>query len=752
MFRKRKMNVVSLWIIVIFTVIAITLVSMFMIVYNSILRSEVQATLREQVEVLRDNADTQVIDVIQNQLARRLATKDVSTGYINALAAGHVPTVQEIRTLYNYFEQVLVTQTSCERIELYFPSTGIVVGSHGVQYLADRKYTVSNAVVDYMRALYPSDGVWVKRTVPNGGSEKNLITYLRMYPGVYAAGQEPMMAVSVEESNFLALLRSSMRTLADDDTLVLVNPNGEIMCAEGELQTLAGTVIPEPNLAADSVRFENGQSGMLVEAASANGAWYYALLHPAAERINGYGNLVSIWAVVCVALLLIGLFMVLRVMIKHYSEPIQRLVDNLPQKDETDIRKGWKFASPSDHFLQLETALSDMNRLKQEREHFMVHNQPLLRESWLNCFIQGEAFYNSPHPQLGIDFPHPHFQVVITSATPSEQEMDIIRAAFGDEQWTFETFLSREKETVLLINHPFDESALPAKLEEICATLNEMGSTLVFGVGILSRDDELVAASFRCARRALSSRYFEKDQHVCVFDPAARHAEAENALSQIIAQLTELTSLIRRESQEEVDHAIDSIVIQLKETTPYLNTMRSIMLLAAMMLSKVVYDMKGAPEEVYGENLLNAYYHLRDISEFSHRLKEDSARLRSYLSQESSPANRSVVQYAIHHIRNSIPSELSIHSIAEAIGISTGHLSRMFHQETGRKLVDYLQEVRMEHAAQLLMEGRMSNEEICEYIGYSRLQYFASKFKEHYGLTLNEYRRKNQSPIDEEDH
>jgi len=118
--------------------------------------------------------------------------------------------------------------------------------------------------------------------------------------------------------------------------------------------------------------------------------------------------------------------------------------------------------------------------------------------------------------------------------------------------------------------------------------------------------------------------------------------------------------------------------------------------------------------------------------------------LGAYLSQESSPGNRSVVQYAIHHIRNAPPSNLSIQSIADALSISTGHLSRMFHLETGRKLVDYLQEVRMEHAARLLAEGEMSNEEICEHIGYSRLQYFSSKFKEHYGLTLNEYRRKVQ--------
>ena len=58
--------------------------------------------------------------------------------------------------------------------------------------------------------------------------------------------------------------------------------------------------------------------------------------------------------------------------------------------------------------------------------------------------------------------------------------------------------------------------------------------------------------------------------------------------------------------------------------------------------------------------------------------------------------------------------------------------------------MDYLQEVRMEHAVRLIAENELTNEEICGVIGYSRPQYFATKFKEHYGFTINEYRRKLQ--------
>jgi len=141
---------------------------------------------------------------------------------------------------------------------------------------------------------------------------------------------------------------------------------------------------------------------------------------------------------------------------------------------------------------------------------------------------------------------------------------------------------------------------------------------------------------------------------------------------------------------------------------------------------------------------MNAYYHIEGIDEFASRLRQDSLALSAYLAKQSAEGNRSVVQYAIHHIRNTPPAELSIQSIADALSISTGHLSRMFHQETGKKLVDYLQEIRMEHAARLLAGGIMTNEQICEEVGYSRLQYFSAKFREYYGLTLNEYRRRSQ--------
>ena len=61
------MNWLYVWLgILIFTVIAVTLVAIFVLVYSSILSREQYSTLREEATVLSDNADFQIMEPFEN--------------------------------------------------------------------------------------------------------------------------------------------------------------------------------------------------------------------------------------------------------------------------------------------------------------------------------------------------------------------------------------------------------------------------------------------------------------------------------------------------------------------------------------------------------------------------------------------------------------------------------------------------------------------------------------------------------------
>ena len=741
---KRMINVASIWIIVIFTVIAVMLSGIFMLVYSSIQNQEANSTLREEASILSDNADYQIMTPMRTEPVRRLSAKEGMTETVQSVSLKGEADSTEIKKMSEWCASACAAIPTCDRVLLYFPEARMAVGSDGVHFIADKKYTVKKSAYSFLLNVEPEDMVWLRQPLAESGEEIPYIVYAGPLPGIFPEGKTPMIVSAVKEEKLHTLLQRSLRTLGESDQVFLADVQGVIWSAADT--SLVGVPLPNAQNGDHSWHMQDGREALLAESSSAASGFIYVLARPNAGRLRNYNNTLTLVAVICFVLLCAGMIAVLWVQITHYSRPMRQLIRHI-DIPEDEKSGGSLVTSPIEHFSRIETALQDMSKIRTQQAQFLQKNQRTLRDAWLNCLMYGEAQYTGPMPQLGIDFTYPHFQVVIMSNVPSPETEKSVLACFPDK-YKIIAFTSREKERVLLINHGMDADAVPGILMKASKILDEKHIPLAFGVGVMVDTENRVQVSFRCARRALSNRYFGEAGRVSVFE-AKETPRGEAELTQLISRFNSLTSMIRRQSADEANEEIDAIVAQLKENTPYLNIVRSVMLTAAMFLCKIVYDMKSNPEDVFGDDLMNTYYHLEDISAFSTRLKEDSMTLIAYLSRESSEGNRSVVEYAILHIRNTPPAELSTQSIADALSISTGHLSRVFHQETGKKLVDYLQEVRMEHAARLIRENELTNEEICAAIGYSRLQYFSTKFKEYYGVTLNEYRRRNSAGQDE---
>ena len=741
---KRRMNLASIWIIVIFSIIALTLAGIFALVYSSIQNREKAEILREEASVLSDNADYQIMEPLRSEPARRLAAKEGLLDTVTSVSRTGEARSMEIRAMSEWCATVCAAIPSCDRVALYFPGIRMAVGSDGVHFLEDRKYTVRESSYIFLTDVEPDSMVWLRTAFSENGEDVPYIVYVRPLPGAFPGGQPPMIVSAVREEKFHELLRGSLRSLGDGDRVFLSDIRGIIWSAEDA--SLVGSALPTVLTGDQPYQLQNGQEALLAESASSASGFIYVLARPNAGWYRNYSSTFSLWGIICIVLLIAGMIAVLWVLMTHYSLPMRRLIHHYAIP-ESEGKEGGLVTSPIEHFSRIETALQDVGKIRVQQEQFLRENRPVLRNAWLNCLMSGEAHYTGPMPELEISFPYPRFQVVVLSGVPSPETEARIIAAFPEEV-RIEAFTSREKERGLLLNYEGEPDTIPAILRQTPETQDEKGFPLVFGVGVPVDAESQVQVSFRCARRALTNRYFGESGRVFEFEAKNDPPKSEEALIQLFTRLDSLAALIRRQAADEANEEIDVIVAQFREHAPYLNIMRSAMLTAAMVLCKIVYDMKSRPEEVFGDDLMNAYYHIEDIDAFSSRLKEDSMTLIAYLSRESSESNRSVVEYAILYINNADPAGLSIQSIADALSISTGHLSRVFHHETGKKLVDYLQETRMEHAARLIRENELTNEEICKAVGYSRVQYFSTKFKEYHGVTPNEYRRKYHSAPD----
>lgn len=99
------------------------------------------------------------------------------------------------------------------------------------------------------------------------------------------------------------------------------------------------------------------------------------------------------------------------------------------------------------------------------------------------------------------------------------------------------------------------------------------------------------------------------------------------------------------------------------------------------------------------------------------------------------------VRKALDYIEANYMFSISTEDIAAAAGVHVGHLHRIFPEETGMTIGEYLTHLRIEKAKKLLMHTDISNASIASRTGISSQQYFCRMFKKETGMSPQEYRR-----------
>ncbi|MGG4345406.1 helix-turn-helix domain-containing protein [Paenibacillus lautus] len=90
--------------------------------------------------------------------------------------------------------------------------------------------------------------------------------------------------------------------------------------------------------------------------------------------------------------------------------------------------------------------------------------------------------------------------------------------------------------------------------------------------------------------------------------------------------------------------------------------------------------------------------------------------------------------------QNSSNPDLSLNYLSERFNMNWKTLSKLFREETGQKFVDYLIELRMNHARKLLEETLLPVQDIATEVGYSNVISFGRMFKKLMGMSPGDYR------------
>lgn len=102
-------------------------------------------------------------------------------------------------------------------------------------------------------------------------------------------------------------------------------------------------------------------------------------------------------------------------------------------------------------------------------------------------------------------------------------------------------------------------------------------------------------------------------------------------------------------------------------------------------------------------------------------------------------------ELALAYIQKNFKNNINIDDICIASGISRSWLYRLFMNNIGIPPIEYLKEMKINHACQLLLNTDSRISEIAEYVGFADPLYFSRIFRGSKGISPSQYRQYNKS-------
>jgi YesN/AraC family two-component response regulator len=111
------------------------------------------------------------------------------------------------------------------------------------------------------------------------------------------------------------------------------------------------------------------------------------------------------------------------------------------------------------------------------------------------------------------------------------------------------------------------------------------------------------------------------------------------------------------------------------------------------------------------------------------------------------------VVLAIDYIRMHVQEPITVEQVAHELSVNSSYLSKLFKQEMGKSISEYIRDSKIEIAEHMLRHLDDTSLQIANYLGFSSQSHFIQVFRKQTGMTPEEYRKKHyhKSWISEQD-
>lgn len=332
----------------------------------------------------------------------------------------------------------------------------------------------------------------------------------------------------------------------------------------------------------------------------------------------------------------------------------------------------------------------------------------------------------------------------------SKQLIDILGGIASRTFFNY-TLLEYRTDTYLLTASLKDSSAFEGVILEFCQKMAVALKTYfefsaVFGVSSRKSDVSLLRTALSEAQTALEYYYFESSSPVVFYRGQNYHVSKATDFN-INLFKKDLSAAISQNDSDKLAAVFEQIITLFKENQPGKEQAAS----ACINLYTYLYSYFESADYSYRDifpysiNVAGRLYQFNSLSDILVWLQSFCDKLCRLLNERKSTRSDKLVEQARAYVDGHYMEKLALADIADTLNISAGHLSNTFKKLTGITLSDYIANVKIEHAKELIDTHQYLMYEISDMLGFDNPYYFSKVFKKVTGISPREHENRNAS-------
>lgn len=255
--------------------------------------------------------------------------------------------------------------------------------------------------------------------------------------------------------------------------------------------------------------------------------------------------------------------------------------------------------------------------------------------------------------------------------------------------------------------------------------------------------DELHEKMMEC-KNALAYRFYMGNSSIILYrDLSGFYKGQDNLAFDGIDKV--LCNTIKTGNEEDVVHILGQIndkVIQTNLDPEYIKTFYWNLIYEINMIRISIKNLELQDKDLSHD--ISSLYKLIDnatqVKELQDLLEDVAMSVVHRINRYNKKNINQILQKAMDYICENYTMSITLNELAEHTYVSTYYLSRMFKKELGKNFVEYLNEVRIDRAKELLKDNKYKTYEVAELVGIQDPHYFSKIFKKYVNMTPTEYK------------